>query len=76
MNMKISITKKIMGMVVLPILFICLVVGIISANIMAQNITDEIEVQLKQYLGNEKFFRPSLLDSIVVLPYATYHQLP
>lgn len=47
MNMKISITKKIMGMVVLPILFICLVVGIISANIMTQNITDEIEVQLK-----------------------------
>lgn len=47
MNMKISITKKIMGMVVLPILFICLVVGIISANIMTQNITNEIEVQLK-----------------------------
>ena len=47
MNMKISITKKIMGMVVLPILFICLVVGIISSNIMTQNITDEIEIQLK-----------------------------
>lgn len=47
MNMKISITKKIMGMVVLPILFICVMVGIISANIMKQNITDEIEVQLK-----------------------------
>ena len=47
MNMKISITKKIMGMVVLPILFICLVVGIISANIMTQNITNEIEIQLK-----------------------------
>ena len=47
MNMKISITKKIMGMVVVPILFICLVVGIISANIMTQNITNEIEVQLK-----------------------------
>ena len=45
MNMKISITQKIMGMVVLPILFICLVVGTISANIMTQNITDEIEVQ-------------------------------
>ena len=54
MNMKISITKKIMGMVVLPILFICLVVGIISANIMTQNITDEIEVQLiiTQYISN------------------------
>ena len=47
MNMKISITKKIMGMVVLPILFICLVVGIISANIIRQNITEEIEIQLK-----------------------------
>lgn len=47
MNIKISITKKIMGMVVLPIVFICLVVGIISANIMRQNITEEIEIQLK-----------------------------
>ena len=45
--MRVSITKKIMGMVVLPILFICLVVGIISANIMKENITDEIEIQLK-----------------------------
>lgn len=45
--MKISVTKKIIGMVVLPILFICLVVGVISANIMTQNITDEIEIQLK-----------------------------
>ena len=45
--MRVSITKKIMGMVVLPIVFICLVVGIISANIMRQNITEEIEIQLK-----------------------------
>lgn len=45
--MRVNITKKIMGMVVLPILFICLVVGITSANIMKQNITDEIEIQLK-----------------------------
>lgn len=45
--MKISFSKKIIGMVVLPILFICLVVGIISANIMKENITDEIEIQLK-----------------------------
>ena len=44
MNMKISITKKIMGMVVLPILFICLVVGIISANIMTQNNHIELSV--------------------------------
>ena len=34
-------------MVVLPILFICVMVGIISANIMKENITDEIEIQLK-----------------------------
>ena len=46
-NIRVSITKKIMGMVVLPILFICLVVGIISANIIRQNITEEIEIQLK-----------------------------
>ena len=45
MNIKVSITKKIMGMVVLPILFICLVVGIIYANIIRQNITEEIEIQ-------------------------------
>ena len=45
--MRVSITKKIMGMVVLPILFICVMVGIISANIMKENITDEIEIQLK-----------------------------
>lgn len=47
MKIKVSITKKIMGMVVVPILFICLVVGVISVNIMTQNITDEIELQLK-----------------------------
>ena len=47
MNIKISITKKIMAMVLLPILFICLVVGIISANIMNENIVNEIEQQLK-----------------------------
>lgn len=45
--MKINVSKKILGMVVLPILFICLVVGVISTNIMTQNITDEIEIQLK-----------------------------
>lgn len=47
MNIKISISKKIIGMVILPILFICLVVGIISANIIKRNITNEIEIQLK-----------------------------
>lgn len=45
--MRISVSKKIVGMVILPILFICLVVGIVSSNIMRQNITDEIEIQLK-----------------------------
>ena len=45
--MRVNISKKIMGMVVLPILFICVMVGIISANIMKENITDEIEIQLK-----------------------------
>ena len=34
-------------MVVLPILFICIVVGIISSNIMRENITEEIETQLR-----------------------------
>ena len=47
MNMKISITKKIMGMVVLPILFICLVAGFVTSNITRTIITDEIEIQLR-----------------------------
>lgn len=45
--MKISVSKKILGMVIIPILFISIVVGIVSANIMTDNITDEIEQQLK-----------------------------
>lgn len=45
--MRISLPKKIIGMVVIPILSICLVVGIISANIITDNITEEIECQLK-----------------------------
>lgn len=47
MNIKISISKKIIGMVVMIVLAICLVVGIGSANIIKGNITDEIEIQLK-----------------------------
>lgn len=47
MKIRFSISKKIMAMVVLPILFICLVVGIISSNIMRENITEEIEAQLR-----------------------------
>lgn len=46
-NMKISVSKKIMAMVLLPITFICVVVGITSANIMNNNIVNEIEQQLK-----------------------------
>lgn len=47
MNMKISVSKKIVGMVVMPIILICLVVGIASSNIITNNITEEIEIQLK-----------------------------
>ena len=46
-KMKISVSKKIMAMVLFPIAFICLVVGIISANTMRENIVNEIEQQLK-----------------------------
>ena len=45
--MRIGISKKIMGMVLVPIVFICLIVGIASANIMNENIINEIEKQLK-----------------------------
>lgn len=45
--MKINISKKIIAMVVLPIIFICIAVGIISSNILNRNITNEIKIQLK-----------------------------
>ena len=45
--MKISITKKITGMVVGLVFVICLIVGIVTANITRTIITDEIELQLK-----------------------------
>ncbi len=46
-NVRISITKKIMGMVIIPILFICLVAGFVTSNITRTIITDEIEIQLR-----------------------------
>lgn len=45
--MRVSISKKIIGMVIIPIMFICVVVGVISANVMRDNIVEEIESQLK-----------------------------
>ena len=45
--MKVSISKKIMGMVILPITFICIVVAIASTGIMRENLIKEIETQLK-----------------------------
>lgn len=45
--MKISITKKITAMVVGLVFVICLIVGIVTANITKTIITDEIELQLK-----------------------------
>lgn len=47
MKMRISISKKIMAMVILPILCICAVVGIVTANISRTIITNEIEMQLR-----------------------------
>ena len=44
--MRISVSKKIMGMVLLPIICICVLVGVISANTLNKTITDEIEKQL------------------------------
>jgi len=41
--MKLNISKKIMLLVLVPILFICIVVGVASANILDKTITSEIE---------------------------------
>lgn len=46
MNLKISISKKIMGMVLLPIICICVLMGIVSSNILNDTITSEIEKEL------------------------------
>ena len=45
--MKISISKKILGMVIFPIICICLIAGFVTSNITKTIITDEIELQLK-----------------------------
>ena len=45
--MKITINKKIIGMVTVIVLLISIVVGISSASIMRANLTDKIETQLK-----------------------------
>lgn len=44
--MKISISKKLMGMVFLPVLFICIVVGYLCTTILNTTIVNEIEKQL------------------------------
>lgn len=45
--MRINISKKMMLMVLTPILFICMIVAVISTNVLRENITNEIEQQLK-----------------------------
>ena len=45
--MNISISKKILGMVIFPIICICLIAGIVTSNITKTIITNEIELQLK-----------------------------
>lgn len=46
MKLKISISRKMMAMVLLPIIGICILVGFVSSNILYSTITDEIEKQL------------------------------
>ena len=47
MKIKISITKKIVGLITAVILLICLVIGFVSSNIIRIITTDEKEMQLK-----------------------------
>ena len=47
MKLRISISKKIIGLVISLVLLICLVIGVVSSNIVRIIITDEIEAQLK-----------------------------
>ena len=67
--MKISVSKKIMMMVLLPILFICIVVGVICTNILKTTITGEIQTQLKLSAYNFKteygLTTDTELDSII-----------
>lgn len=44
--MKISISKKIMAMVLAPVVLICMVIGIVNAVLFSKTITNEIEQQL------------------------------
>lgn len=45
--MKISISRKILGMVIFPIICICLITGLVTSNMTESIITNEIELQLK-----------------------------
>lgn len=69
MNVKISISKKIMGMVVLPIVCICVLVGIVSSKMLNNIITNEIEKELRfsahNFKNDYKFLNESdFVDSI------------
>lgn len=55
--MKINVSKKIMLMVLVPILFICIVVAVACTSIMDSRITDEIEEMLKVSAYNFKVER-------------------
>ena len=46
-NIKIGVSKKIMAMVVIPIVCICIIAGLVTATIVRSVITSEIEIQLK-----------------------------
>ena len=52
--MKISISKKILMLVCIPIILICCAAGYFSAVMIEQKITDEIEKQLLQEYAEEK----------------------
>lgn len=54
MKVRVSISRKILGMVLLPILVICILVGVASSNILNATITDEIETQLHASAYNFK----------------------
>lgn len=47
MNIKVSVAKKIMCMVLLPVLLICIVIGLVCAIILNRTVTNEIETQLR-----------------------------
>lgn len=45
--MRVSVSKKIMAMVILPIICICIIAGLVTSNITRTIITEEIEIQLR-----------------------------